>query len=188
MRSFPAALTRDGSYITPFELNTELGEISAVGNSLDVHNFGVEEIDSDKLESGACGDLLIDEITSTNIQTSTNDRTLKPVLNGNDEPWLQEFESGDGLLRVATSGWLSMTPNASLIWIGVRVDGKVVATQQLTAALSNAWRIEGDIAVGAGVHVVDVVWQGPAASGFLLAYTNDYEWKDRILTVREVAR
>lgn len=189
MRSFPAAIASDGLYLTPHEINAEVAEIASVVNSLDLYNFEAGEISHAKLEAGACGDLHVDRLTSSNSQDSTNDRTVRGVPDEDDDPWVVEFASGDGYLRVTCGGWVSASTVGLAIWVGIRVDGELVASQALTSGLADAaWHIEGDIAVGAETHLIEVVWQGYQADGFLIAYTNTYTWKDRHLTIREFAR
>ncbi len=193
MRSFPVATSRTGAYITPHEVNAELAELAGTVNSLDLYNFAAANLTAEKLDLGATGNIHIDAFDTTNTTATTDDTIVRAIPDDGDADWAVNFDSGDCVLHISSSGWVQSVSGLGTLFIavGVRVDGEILVMQPLqgsnTFVQGNVWAFEADIAVGAGTHVVEMIYHGVLASGFL-SLSEEYDWGDRTLVIREVAR
>lgn len=194
MRSFPVATVPGTQFPTPHELNAEFAEEAGVLHALDRDNFDPLELDEEKLVEGAFGSILVmgaEDTVSHIFQIDTGGyqvHWLPDDGTSSDGRMVVPFTSGDGLLRVSLSAYVrDSAANVIYAWVGVRVDGVMVAHSPQCLYYSRfAFFCQGTIAVGPGSHLIEGVY------GFSPAYTDaagrTLEFRDRVLTVQEAVR
>ena len=194
MKSFTRALAKSGEIITPHELNTELRDVVGTMHALDRHNVPAFAITRGKVAAGAFGRWLIDPITTarnTDHTAGQNGQVYYPIPDEAGEPWIKTFLTGDGGLvvglHVSFGDVTSVTPTQLYTWVGVLVDGALVAQSPISHVLAyrDHLSIEYEVPVGAGYHRIEAVYGLHVAA---LAAARTYSWFDRILFAREVSR
>lgn len=196
MRSYIASTVEDGEYATPNEINDELRELVGALHSVDRDNLE-GSLTSAKAALGAWGRMLISEseqaidvvhpFAPATFEGSEIHRIPFDLDAGTIVPWYIEFESGDCELEVELGAqWTDDVDDLeSYVWIGIRVDGILVARspvqQQFTR--SEHGYVVWTVPVGAGVHVIEPVYGRPF-------YPSDrtIKWQDRSCVIRELAR
>jgi hypothetical protein len=195
VRSFTTDQDFTGDYLTPFPLNNEFAEMAQVAHALDSYNFAAASLLVSKLELGALGDLrvagfqgLTNQVTVTGTAKSSD---IYPIPDSSDDPWIELFPSGDGLLKIALScDIVNITANTQVpCWIGFRVDGNLEGQSgtfgTTNGAFGESFACFGDVFVGAGTHVIEPIFAVYTGSSWTTA---DLEFNDRILSILEFAR
>lgn len=195
MKSFPLDSQGAGDVITPFAFNNEVGDLFKTIHALDWWNFIATSVTVDKLEAGACGDMRVTGGITGQVSTvtaSANSNDVYPILTDAGVPWIERFTSGDGFLNLLLFCNL-FNSNPSIImpgWIGIRLDGLLVAQSGLYPAFTGAIDVPlqcGCMApVGAGVHVIEPVFG--VDTSFAAWAATDVEFDNRQLAIREFAR
>lgn len=197
MRSWPVDRPIAGEFVAPLELNAELAELSASAHDIDYDNIGgAAIITGDKVADGTWGKVWTNPITSDgSLRTHTAGDNQVQVFelpnDGDTAPMRMVVDTGDCELALSLGACWSATQGATAVpiklWLGIRLDGVVVAQSPIGSPIATRCHqlIRQSVPVPAGRHVIDAVY-GIHDSG--LASTTVVQWRDRRLTAREVAR
>lgn len=197
MRSYPTDVAYDGDYVAPHPITAEVGEVVAAANALTSDNIPVGTLGPEAAAADAWGTLLRNGFYGP--EDHDHDRTptegdVYPIRTDAAEPWVERITTGDGVLSVVlTAEYEGRTTSGGtgiviLLWVGVRVDGVLVAqspggdlieTADSRAALAM-------VPVGAGEHVVDMVYG--LHPGVLPPANLRVRFHARAITLREIAR
>lgn len=168
MRSYPVDSTPlNGGYATPNELHAEAAEMLSVLHSLDRENLaGDVEL--------ATGGVTLPKLANQAMQTvwysfeeSTNPIVLGDSFGPNDTflffnedgySLALDITTDDGVLEVVFSGGFT-SGSGGAMWIGVKVDGVLVARSPTTRAftLGASLEVDGVAPVRSGPHRVEFV-------------------------------
>lgn len=192
MRSYPTDFAFPGDETSPHALNHELNDAVASFHTLDTWNFDDQVVQVAKVELGGWGKLETFGHTAVNVpqlQTGATSQDVYPVRTASDVPWVIEIETGDADLELSMGiSWSGVT--ACSLWFGLKVDGRIVA-QTGPSALARTVA-QPDLhcrwPVNAGTHRIEPVWGINTGDDQTLGTTQDVEFYDRVVTVREVAR
>jgi hypothetical protein len=196
MKSYVTARAFPGQYAATTEINAELADVVAAMHRLDRDNLG-EPLTHGKVELGAFGKLKLSQSEQlitvlhppNNLDDESTDMYPLPFDLSAGEPiyWVVDFESGDCELEISLGvGWVDDFDELEhWLWIGVRVDGVLVARSPTQAEFTfgSAAQVTVNHPVSAGVHIIEPVYGR--------AYDASERWvsfTDRTLSVLEIAR
>lgn len=199
MRSIVVDSLVDGDIVAPFPLNNELAAVGADFHSLDRWNFDANSLAATKASAGAWGrketwGTETAETFTVTDGTSANDILAVPGPGVGLDAWVQVVETVDCALMVSfgCAAFFDSGVVEAPMWIGVRVDGELIAQTGPSRYLCfTGWAdIFGIKLVGAGTHIIEPVFgvHPPSSTSGVTAAAFNVEFRDRVLTLREVAR
>lgn len=166
-----------GRYTTVNELTAEQLALAEAVQGLDQDN--IASLTAAKVAVYAWANPLWEDRSV--VQTSElfdDTATLFWIPNNAGTPWLLDFECGDGMLE----GTLSITfvtadlfviPTASLVWVGVKLDGALVAISPSGGGLTeDSLEVEVVVPIGAGSHRLEFVFglNGPSSGALVVTW------------------
>jgi hypothetical protein len=193
VRSFITNLATEGDYITPHELNEEWAEIIGAVHGLDRDNVDDATLTAAKVELDAWN-IIKTSARTTMRQTSHGESHSKGVIiavpdEAGTGTWSLSITCGDGMLELGASVALfKSAPGASSasVSIGIRVDGTVIAWSPLDSAFRSSPIVDACAFVGAGTHLVEVVFTHHSSGA--AGVTEVIDWRAGLLWARGVMR
>lgn len=192
MRSWRSGLVVDGEFLTPHELNAEIGEAVAAVHNLSAENFDPNRIPPARFRNDAWGRIRIVTVTTTRTAAhgaGSNHLVTYPIPDDAGDPWQEEVEAKDGVLQISLSTTMAGTSGTQNIylWTGIKVDGTLVAQAPIASTIvqEDTQFTMADVPVGPGARLIEPVY------GFYheaLVTGISIDWNERVLAIRELAR
>ena len=185
-------VVQPGWYLTPHELNAEVREVVQASHALAEDNFGEGVLSAAPVVVNAFGGMWeFERTTSQNSTIPAADQygEYQPIPNSSGTAWVESVTTGDCLLEGVfgvTMRSTGGTPVASIVWVGVVLDGVLVAQSPMGdyTSLQDSADVEFAEGVGAGAHRLELVFGYHASP----TTAQTIEWNEGNLVVREVAR
>lgn len=195
MQSFAPVAPLRGSYPSPVELLENVAELFGAVHSIDRDNlvaFGVtaDHLDEDALQCVFTGDRSTVRTSTLATTTERGDVRFIPASSGNDDPWVAEIETQDGVLEGTMSVWaLFPIVQGNMLSVLVKVDGVVVARTPIPRTNFPGFSHEVDFAlpIGAGTHLVEFCFEVAITFTTALAPI-DVEWGEGAYFLRNLYR
>lgn len=191
MRSISVATVPDGDVIATDELSAEVAEMVGAANNIARESFDAGIITRAKVELGVAGDLLVWGTSTLRGVAHLAGRAPQfeyPVPDDTGAPLVKTFTSGDGVLSISAKWHFQESTNtyAPMVWVGIRVDGALVAKSPLTddVSVEDSGILLVTLPVPARQHTVALVY-GVHSPTMPAATLN---WLDRSVAIREAAR
>lgn len=197
-RSWPADAAVNSEFATPNELNAELSELAEVAHDLDNDNLAFNRITAAKTQNGAFGNLFLSLPTAVlgeqTVHLAGDSSGIvyampKPNNGTGGVPWILEPTLSDCEFKMTLSAaWEDQALNQWLgLWIGIRVDGVLVAQSPLQSRgfWSSHASVRVDVPLAAGGHTIEMVY---GLHEVALAATRTISWLSRAWSGIEVAR
>lgn len=164
MRSWPADKPEEEEVATPYELDAELRELTGAAHEVDVDNYASGRLAASRAAPGSWANITLSRPAApdnTTVQAGEGGGILPILISG--APWVVPITTGDCRLIVTlVQSWQDgIGDDSLLLWVGVRVDGELVARspiQQQGCPEVYTGFARGAVFVQAGTHLAEMVF------------------------------
>lgn len=175
MKSHVSALVVGAEVVTPEPVNAEYLDIAGNANRLDDENFGAGTLTAAKLAAGAMHRLR-SSVTETSQDVNVEQAIssiIGAVPDDGGEPWVIEVTTYGGTLCVTAraivtkeatfdlgGGPFQAPVEAGAVWLGLRMNGVMVArsNESMSSSFADTLTCHAAVPAGPGTHVLEVVF------------------------------